>query len=276
MTDSLYWQYLENEISPRVAAFPGVAGFSVRNLADGAGFSVHGDQEFPIASTIKIFVLARLLQRAELGELDLNQVVSLSPAEAVPGSGVLTYLEGGVSLSLLNLAILMILVSDNTATNLCIDLAGMAETNQLIRQLGLSRTVLRRKMQDQAAVARGDENISTPDECVKAMQALYQGQPTPWVAGQCLSILKKTKKGLFNTAIPGIPVANKPGGMDRIRCDAGSVYLKRRPYAMSILTSYSILDPVEQERYVIDLARAVHKAMATLDGVSAYGQGLVA
>jgi beta-lactamase class A len=226
---------------------------------------------------IKIHVLTQLLLRAERGEFDLNQMVRLLPEMATPGSGVLTYLEGPVELSALDIAILMIIISDNTATNLCIDWAGVEETNTLLREMGLTETTLRRKMQDREAIARNRENVSTPDECVAMLELLYQGQPTPGVAEQCLAILKKQKSApLFNRAIPaGIPLANKPGGMERVRCDAGIVYLERRPYALAVMTKFAICEPPEQERLVIDVARTVHETMAMLDSTSEYGQGIV-
>ena len=260
-----------------VDAFPGVAGVCVKDLVRGDGFSIRGDEIFPAASTIKIHVLTQLLLLAEKGEFALNQMVRLLPGMRTPGSGVLTYLEGPVELSALDVAILMIIVSDNTATNLCIDWAGVEATNALLRQMGLVETTLRRKMQDQEAIAQNQENVATPGECVAMLELLYQGNPTLGVAEQCLDTLKKPKSApLFNRAIPaGVPLANKPGGMERVRCDAGIVFLERRPYAMAVMTKSALCDPPEQERFVIDVARKVHETMSMLDSTSEFGQGIV-
>ncbi len=276
MNSATLWQRLEDQVHCMVGDFAGVAGVCVRDLTRGDGFAIRGDELFPTASTIKIHVLTQLLLRAERGEIDLRQPIQLTPELRVPGSGVLTYLEGPLELTMLDVAILMIIVSDNTATNLCIDWAGMDETNALARQMGLTHTTLRRKMQDQTAVAENRENISTPAECVQMLERLYQGKPTPAVAEQCLDILKKKKSGpLFNRAFPAaLPVANKPGGMERVRCDAGIVYLPRRPYALAVMTKFALCEPPEQERFVIDVARTIHQTMAVLDTSSDYGQGL--
>lgn len=271
----LLWQRLEHQLTPLVAAFPGAAGVAVKDLTTGDSLALNADTVFPTASTIKIHVLTQLLTRAERGELDLNQMLHLTPELRIPGSGVITYLEGELSLSLLNVAILMITVSDNTATNICIDLAGIDATNALLRSLGFEQTTLRRKMQDPGAITRNDENVATPAECVAMLEALYAGRPSPAVAERVLSILKKWKSGILNRALPpDIPVANKPGGMERVRCDAGIVYLPGRPYAVCVMTSFAQCEPPDQEHFIISVARQVHQTMVALATTNAYGLGL--
>jgi beta-lactamase class A len=275
MSSERLWQRLERELSRRVEAFPGVAGVYVKDLVAGTGVGVRAEDLFPTASTIKIHVLTRLFQRAERGEISLTERVRLTPQMLVPGSGVLTYLEGDPDLSRLDIAILMITTSDNTATNLCIDWAGIDDTNRLLRDLGLTRTMLRRKMQDHEASARGDENVATPAECVAMLEHLHAGRPTPWVAERVISILKKWKQGPLNRALPAtIAVANKPGGMERVRCDAGVVYLPRRPYAIAVMTKFGLSDAAHQEWFIIETAQLAHETMVAIDGASELGQGI--
>lgn len=274
--EKVMWERLESRVRRRIEGFPGVAGVCVHDLTEDYGFSVLGDEVFPTASTIKIHILTQLLLRAERGELDLDERMTITSDAHVPGSGVLTYLGEPIELPLLDIATLMIMVSDNTATNICIDLAGIEGTNDLIEGLGLTKTVLRRKMQDHEAVARGEENVSTPRECVEMLRLLYEGQPTPAVAEQCLSILKKRKSAtLFSSAIPRtIPLANKPGGMARVRCDAGIVYLERRPYAMAVMTKYAICEHPDQVQFIVDTARLIHETMSVLADTNEFGQGI--
>ena len=275
MSNNWLWRRLENQIGHMVEKFPGVAGVCVKDLHRGDVLAIRGDEEFPTASTIKIHVLTQLLLRAERGEIDLNQKMRVSPDMHVPGSGVLTYLEDEIELSLLNIANLMIIASDNTATNLCIDIAGIDATNALLKELGLTHTTLQRKMQDHEAVSRDQENIATPTECAAMLELLYTGKPTSGVAERCLSILKKPKSGLFNRGLSDtILLANKPGGMERVRCDAGIVYLPRRPYVMTVMTKFALCEPPDQEWFVIDAARTIHETMTVLDSTSDYGQGI--
>ena len=275
MVNSAVWTGLESRVRTMVDSFPGVMGVYVKDLTRADSFGINADTEFPTASTIKIHILTQLLLRAERGELDLSESMHIGPESYVPGSGVITYLEKGVDLTILNVAVLMIIVSDNTATNICIDLAGMDATNEMVRGLGLKSTTLRRKMQDHESVALNLENISTPAECVAWLEHMYNGKPTSGVARQCLEILKKPKNAALTTAIPqGVPLANKPGAMGRVRSDAGIVFLERRPYAIAIMSTFGVSEPYLHDRALVDAARTVHETMATIDDASGYGQAI--
>ena len=275
MSSTLLWERLEKRVARKVRKFAGVAGVAVKDLTSGQTLSINGDEVFPTASTIKIHILTQLLARAERGELDINDTMRITSDMHVPGSGVLASMERDVELSILDVAVLMIIVSDNTATNLCIDMAGIDGTNALLRDLGLTKTMLRRKMQDKAAVARNDENVSTPAECVAMLEHLQAGRPSPWVAEQCLSIIKKSKASPLSQVVPtGTPLANKPGGMDRVRCDAGIVYLPNRPYAIAVMTKFALGTVPQQDRFIVDVASTVHNSMVALDSTNDYGLGV--
>lgn len=275
MAQQLFWHKLESELHEIVDGFPGSAGICVQEMGGPNRISINGTEPFPTASTIKIHVLAQLFAKVEQGQLDIHRRVVITEKMRVPGSGILSHLQGHVELTLYNLAVLMIALSDNTATNLCIDFAGMEETNELIRNLGLGSTSLRRKMQDPDAIAQSQENVSTPNECVAMLMALQQGRPSSYVARECLKILKTPKDAPLNKILPPeIPVANKPGGMDRVQCDAGIVYLPRKPYIVAIMTKYGMLDALEQRQYIVDTARLVHETMNVLDATNDLGLGL--
>lgn len=275
MAQQLMWKKLESELHNVLDEFPGVAGACVQEIGRQNRISINGSEPFPTASTIKIHVLAQLFAKAEKGELDMQSRVVITQEKRVPGSGILSHLHGHVELTLYNLAVLMIALSDNTATNLCIDFAGMEETNDLIRSLGLTSTTLRRKMQDPDAISQSRENVSTPDECVAMLMALQQGRPSSYVARETLEILKKPKDAPLNKVVPpDVPVANKPGGMDNVQCDAGIVYLPRKPYLVAIMTKHGMIDSMEQRQFIVDTGRLVHETMSILDTTNDYGLGL--
>jgi beta-lactamase class A len=275
VSELLLWKRLHRELGRQVDAFPGVAGVYVRDLGTDQGVAINADEVFPTASTIKIHILARLFSLAEAGEVDLARRCVIDRAR-VPGSGVLAYLDDAAELALRDVAVLMIIVSDNAATNLCIDVATIDGTNAMLRRLGITQTCLRRKMQDHAAILMGQENVATPSEIVRFLEILHRAEGwSPYVCGETLKVLKKPKRGYLTPGLPqDIVLANKPGGMDRVRNDAGIVYLTRRPYAICVMSKYGQVDSTEQERFIAEVARTVHAHMATLDVTSPFGQGV--
>jgi beta-lactamase class A len=273
MTAPLLWLRLEREVAQLVAGFSGVAGVALKDLATGLTLGINADEVFPTASTIKIHVLVQLLARTEAGELNLQQRIAVPPEGHVLGSGVLAYLSGPVELTLLDLAILMIIASDNTATNLCIDAAGLEGTNALMQRLGLTQTRLQRKMMDHIAAVREQENIATPNELVRIFELLYQGQPSSWVAQQALEILKKPKHGFIDRALPPtVTIANKPGWVDGVMCDAALVALPRRPYLVALMTKHGLVSAREQEQFLFTLAATIHNHLVNLDTSNRYGR----
>ena len=275
MSSRHLWSRLERAVSEMVLDFPGVAGVAVTSLDSTHRLQVRGDEEFPTASSIKIHVLAQLLLRAERGEVDLEERVRVTPGEHAAGSGVLIQMDDDVELTVADLATLMILVSDNTATNICIDLAGMEETNSLVHGLGLRSTHLRRKMQDDEAVAQGRENVSTPADMVGILERLHGGQPSPAVAKRCIEVLGKPKQGPLRAGIPAdVPLANKTGGIENVRCDAGIVFLPRLPYAIAVMTKFGMRGPETAQQLITDVARLTHETMATLAATTEFGRGI--
>lgn len=266
-------EQLERKLAQRVEAFPGVAGFCALDLTSGDAISLLGDEPFPSASTIKIYVLVALLCQAEQKPGLLEERVPIT--QRVPGSGVLTYLEHAVELSVLDIAILMMIASDNTATNMCIERAGMDSVNATIRGFGLRNTVLRRVMQDNAAIAAGRENITTPNDLVATLAALHAGKPSAEVARRALGIMSKEYGTPFRNVIPSeIAIAHKPGGMPRVRSEAAIIYLPNRPYALAAMCKYAMDDVAEQSRFLADMARITHHYFHTLATSNTFGQGL--
>lgn len=273
MSDARFWDRLQRELEGRVAGFPGVAGLSLLDVKGGRRIEVNGDELFPTASTIKIHLLTALVELHERGELSMDERVIID--RTVPGSGVLTYLDDKVELSWRDVANLMIIVSDNTATNMVIDRLGYSRMAGFFKDWGLSRTRLVRKMQEHDAVLRNEENLATPADEVKMMEILLENRGLrPGVGQECIRILKKPKRGFFAPALPPtVPLANKPGAMDRVRCDTGVIFLPRRPYVLSVMTKFGDLAPVDQERWIIDVTRVIHSTMSMLDTTSTWGQG---
>ena len=171
-------QDLRNQLRARLEAIAGkldgVLGYVVVDLTSKETMATRLEtQQFPTASTIKLAILYELLKQAEDGKLVLDKPERLERAQVTGGSGVLQHLTNPV-LSLHDYAALMIILSDNTATNVVIDAVGMANVNARMKTFGLGDILLRRKMMDAAAVARGDENVASPASLQKSIEHIWR------------------------------------------------------------------------------------------------------
>lgn len=120
---------LEREIARLAKGAGGVVGISVIHLETNRRVSLNGSERFPMASTYKVPIAVQLLSRVDKGEVRLDQMIQLQPSDLHPGSGTLTDLfnQQGLALSVRNLLELMMLISDNSATDVCLRLAGGPE-----------------------------------------------------------------------------------------------------------------------------------------------------
>ena len=142
--------------------------------ADGEILLQHDlDAVFPAASVIKVPLMMTLYADAAEGRLDLAERVSVG--ERVDGSGILRDLRDVESASLRDLAALMIVLSDNTATNRLIERVGTARVAERLRDWGCTATALRRRMYDFAAAQRGLENVATARELASLLARLVAG-----------------------------------------------------------------------------------------------------
>lgn len=117
---------LEREVARLAKGAGGIVGISAIHLETGRRLSLNGSERFPMASTFKVPIAVQLLTRVDRGEIQLDQMVPIQQSDLHPGSGTLTDLfnKPGVALSVRNLMELMLLISDNSATDVCLRLAG--------------------------------------------------------------------------------------------------------------------------------------------------------
>ena len=195
----------------------------------------------PTASSIKIAILAELYRQAQQGKVKLTDFYTLQQADLVGGSGISSVLTPGMTrLTLGDVAGLMISVSDNSATNVIIDRLGMENVNALLDSLGLTHTRLRRKMMDLKAAAEGRENVATPREMMLLLENLYRGKVlNRRMTDDFFNILSVHKESYLPRNLPeDLKVANKPGELEGVRNDSGIVFAGKRPYVISVMTTY--------------------------------------
>ena len=274
MSSDLLWERLTDELAWIIDEYRGVAGVRLVELNSGRRVDINGGVVLAAGSTIKVPVLMELCRKHDRGELDLDEPYTLTEDDMVGGSGVLQRLEGEVTLTLRNLAILMINVSDNIGTNICIDRAGMEDVNELLEGIGCHDTRLQRRMIDWEAVVAGHENISTARDMVRWLEVLYHGGwQSREVCDAVLSVLRKPKNTPIREALPmDVPLAGKTGGLEGVRCEVGLVELEQSPYILGVMTAFGM--DGDNSAVITRLAGTVHGYLDTLDRFTEQGRGL--
>ncbi len=146
------------------------------DLADGSRFDIRGSDPFKAASTIKTLILAALARAVDEGRLDLARHIALPERLKVGGSGVLNWMTSGIELPLTDYAWLMIAISDNTASNVCIDAATLPAIKEIATELGLSDLNLGRFFLGRSPAAGEPENIATTDDLASLLAAIEGGR----------------------------------------------------------------------------------------------------
>lgn len=244
----------------------GNTGIAVEDLNSGEKFSIQGGKTFVQASSIKIAILVSLLKDDQQGKLRLSESIAIHRADSVGGSGVLQYFNGeSDSLSLHDLAVLMIVLSDNSATNYVIDRETIAHVNATMDELGYKSTRLNRRMMDAAAQREGRENISTPDEMCALLDALDKGRLLdPPHTKMAIDILQISKDTPLGRGLPASqPHADKPGVLPGVRTDSGIVPLPGRPYVLSVMINQAA-DESAAEKTIEEISRAAYEYFRSL------------
>lgn len=248
---------LQSQIAAQAKDFKGTVGVAVRDLNSGDTFSILGSSVFVQASSIKIAILATLLKQDQDGRVHLTDSVPLPKSEFVGGSGILQYFDGaGEQLTIRDLAVMMIVLSDNSATNLVIDRVGIDAVNAFLDANGFKATRLNRRMMDSAAISAGRENFSTPDEMSRLLDALYHGKLLDKAHTEiALRILSYPKDTPLGRGLPdGVPRADKPGVLSGVRTDSGIVLLAGRPYILCVM-----INQASNERAAEDLITQISR-----------------
>jgi beta-lactamase class A len=268
------WQKLESTVDGVDRSLDGVLGVAILDLSSGKKFLLHADEAFPQASSIKIAVLAELYRQAQAGKLNLTDLYTVQASDLVPDSDIMGGLTPGVTrITLRDLATMMVAVSDNSATNVLIDRAGMENINALMDSLGLSHTRLRRKMMDLKAAAEGRENISTPAEMMMLLEALYGGKVLKKeMTDDFFKVLSTHKESFIPRDLPeGLKIANKPGELEGVRNDSGVVLVEKRPYVICVMTTY-LRHERDGEEAISRISSAAYFVFVRLARASEYGR----
>ena len=188
------------------------------------------------ASTIKVFILLAALDEVRRGRLALDTPVSVTAEDILPDTGV--FVDGPGMHPLEELLVWMIVLSDNTATNVLIGLLGAECINAAACSVGTKNTVLEHKVLDWDAVSAGRNNYTSAEDLLRVFRALYDETVlTPELCALARSILRRQRDTRMLTRYiwQDVPCAHKTGGLDRLSHDAGVFELPGRPYFIAVL-----------------------------------------
>ena len=279
----LLWKKLDERVEDIAARLDGVMGAAILDLTDGRILLRNADRVFPAASSIKIAILLELYRQDQearagaKGKGKLDDSYTFDPKDLVEDSQIMAGLTPGVTrVTNRDLAQFMVAVSDNAATNILIDRVGRDNVNATLRGLGLTKTMLRRKMMDIGAARRGDENIATPQEMARLLEMIYKGKAlNKELTDELIKRLKTLKKDSYlSYELPaGVELADKPGTLDGVRNDSGIVFAPNRPFAISVMTAYD-RDEKAAERAISEVALEAYRYFEMRGKTSEYGRVL--
>ena len=237
---------LERRIAAELYSYQGEMSVFVDDLR-GHTVERNADEPFETASTIKTFILAALYLQVQRGKADLEEEIPYRQSQFVDGSGMLRALGVGARLRVKDTATMMIICSDNIATNMIIDYLGLETINACIRELGFAHTVLHNSLHFDRYRQLG---TTTPRDYAELFARIAKGKlVSPAASAQMLQILRQQH---YNTMLTkefpqyyldceetGAPeliwVASKSGSMNACRNDGGIVHTPYGEYVIVLM-----------------------------------------
>jgi beta-lactamase class A len=232
-------------------------GVFILDMDTGNYLSINGDKVYPTASIIKLPILVALFQDIDAGKIRLDETLTMTRDVIVGGSGEMQDMPRGSKFSLLETATKMIVISDNTATNMIIKrMGGLEVLNQRFRSWGLQKTAMQNLLPD----LRGT-NVTTPRELVQLLTMLDQQQLlSARSQAQVLDIMRRVRN---RTLLPvglgrGATIAHKTGDIGFLLGDAGLIQMPSgKKYLAAVLVTSKYDDPSARD-YIQDVSRIVY------------------
>jgi beta-lactamase class A len=282
-----------NKIESAIADVPGIVGLAARRLETGEQIRHRADEVFFTASTFKVPVLVELYRQVDQGIVDPDRRIELTDRLRAPGGGVVKELANGLNPTVHDLSLLMIIISDNTATDLLYDLVGRDRLNRTMQELGLANTripmscrellysmygvetddiaegtrlvaeglVKGKVAADSDGMSEERSDVSTPSDMVRLLELIHGDGVLSAVSRE--AVLDVLGRQQLNTIIPyylprGTKTAHKTGGVTGVRCDVGIVYAPSGAYALALMAKH-ITDGKGIDRSLARVSQAVYE-----------------
>jgi beta-lactamase class A len=251
---------LEQNVEALVATHHGHVALYGIQLNTGKTVALDADKPVQTASVIKLAILFEAMEQVRDGKAHWDEKLTLAPGDGVSGSGVLTFFDTPLTLTLKDVLTMMVIVSDNTATNLAIDRFGVDAVNARVAWMGLKDTHLYKKVMkpatgpmpaDQPKFGLGK---TTPREMATIMERIGRcdlgttaSESRAGDAAICQVALTMLRNQFYRGTIPryleevdssetGSGIASKTGSLNAVRNDVAIVAGKSGPMVISIFT----------------------------------------
>ncbi len=246
-------QSLNDALRERIGDFQGTVSLYAKNLDTGASAGIREALPVRTASTIKLPILLAVTDQVAAGKAKWNELLTITAQQKVSGSGIIGgELSDGVQLPLRDVVHLMIVLSDNSATNMILDRFTADAVNAYLDKIGIKTTRSMRKVRGDgtqlkpaegwSAAGKLPENqkyglgVSTPRDMVTILEKLERGEiVSPEASKEILGILKRCQDNTgVRRKLSGVSIANKTGALDALRSEVALVYAKGGRIAMAI------------------------------------------
>ncbi|MBS4192577.1 serine hydrolase [Bacillus sp. FJAT-49705] len=248
---------LEKEMEKVAACCKGRIAFVIET--GNARIERNGEGKFSSASLIKIPILIEGFRQNDKGLLDFQEEITVLPKDRVDGAGVLQALSADLKIKIIDLMALMMVVSDNIATNLLIERLGKSEINKCMKEIKLKWTELNRKMMDFEAINNGIDNWTTAYDMVTCLKVIDQQTFLSKESSlKAFSIMEKQQfKKLFDTIdLEDLQVASKSGELPGVEHDCAIIRYGDRTIYSAVLID-QLKTPYEGKQILSQIGKLI-------------------
>jgi beta-lactamase class A len=235
---------LDQQVKAKVGSFKGRVSLFAKNLDTGQTYALNPDERVRTASTIKIAVMVEAFARVAEGRGKWTDEVVLTKEKKYGGSGILYELSEGLRLTFRDAVNLMMLVSDNTATNLVLDVVTTDAVNARMESLGFDQIKIMRKVGSGGESKAGKDpdnkkfglGSATPRQMVLLLEKIERGEVISAAVSKEMINLMKREQGRYaiGRSLWNVPLASKYGALDKLRSSIGIIYAKEGRIAKAI------------------------------------------
>ncbi|TQR10349.1 serine hydrolase [Psychrobacillus soli] len=259
---------LVNKIRNLTKQSVGTWGIVLEDLDLGEKWVWNEDELFYAASVIKVPIMAAVFSAVERAELALTDQIIIKEEDLVGGSGVLQHLTPGTSLSIQDTVMLMIIQSDNTATNVLIDQVGVEYIVQTMKAVGMEKSTFYNKLMMNKPNPKGFNQITASD-VARLLRLIATGElVSPEASEQMTAIMKKQQikdclpeklpspYSNFNNGMTSWELAHKTGWIPGTRHDVGIFYVGERKLVATVLSKEE--DDLVSKRILTEIGEEIY------------------